>query len=169
MKDSYGTDTYNVGYVRLLSNYQFIPAGMVGKVFIGQRASESSTMYTYVAFSKHIVNIIRTDDDDDNDDEEITDDKKYYFCELKLLDYKWSSKQDFEMIENNEVDLNMPAVVAYAYRKKRKRLLGKGKLVKKYNTICVKIDETYYKLDAQKLYVQLWSPAQGSTKVNYDY
>ena len=37
----------HVGYVRLLSSYKFIPAGMIGEIFVGQRASENHPMYTY--------------------------------------------------------------------------------------------------------------------------
>ena len=164
-KDSYGNDTYNVGYVRLLSSYKFIPAGMIGEIFVGQRASETGTMYTYVGFSKHVIDIVRIDDDDD--DGEVSDDKKYYYCALNYLDYEWSSKRELKTFESDEMDINMPSVVVYL----RKTNLGQGKLVVKYNTICVKLlNKKYYKLDTPRLYVSLWPPKQETdTHVSYNY
>ena len=71
----------------------------------------------------------------------------------------------------------MPTVVVYLTKKnkkerlkrkkfvmKNKEELGQGKLVIKYNTICVKINKTYYKLNAPNLDVQLWSPVQRTTR-----
>jgi hypothetical protein len=168
MKDSYGNDTYNVGYVRLLSSYKFIPAGMIGEIFVGQRASKNKTMYTYVGFYKHIIDIVRIDDDDDDDDE-VSDDKKYYYCALNYLDYEWSSKRELENFESDEMDINMPSV--YLTGNKREKL-GQGKLVVKYNTICVKLNNgEYYKLDTPRFYVNLWPPVQETAPkiITYGY
>lgn len=145
-KDSFGNVTYHVGYVRLNEDHGKIPAGMIGEAFIGQKGRRA-ILYLYVRFDNNILQAITTSN--------FPHDKLY--PPLDNLNYEWSSKKEFEKFQADK-ELNIDVNVKFKDTGEKTT----GALVRKYNTIFVRIndEDRYYKMNDKNIYVTLWLPAR---------